>query len=297
MNKGVLYAVGAYVSWGLLPIYWKLLQTVPALETLSHRMVWSLVFVFGLLAYKNEWSWINEVRQNKRTFFLYLLSAVLLSANWLIYIWAVNAGFVVETSLGYFINPLFSVVLGVWFFQEKLRRVQWLAVFIALVGVLYLTVALGALLWIALSLAVSFGFYGVVRKSAPLTSLPALGLETAVLTPIALTYLLVFEFQGNGHFLLNWQTAVLFVLSGAVTAVPLLLFGAGARLINLSTIGILQYIAPTMQFLLGVFVYHEPFTQARLIGFVIIWVALIIYAVDSYRNGRSHPKLVTAVSD
>lgn len=294
MNKGVLYAIGAYSFWGLLPIYWKLLQHVPALETLLHRTAWSLVFVAGLLFYKNEWGWLAEVRQNRRTVGIYLLSAILLALNWLIFIWAVNAGFVVDASLGYFINPLLSVVLGVFFLKETLRPYQWVAVSIALLGVIYLTITVGKLPWIALSLALTFGVYGLVRKTAPLASLPALGLETAVLTPIAIAYFLFLELSGSGHFFLDWQTAVLLALSGAITAIPLLLFGAGARRINLSTIGILQYIAPTLQFLLGVFLYNEIFTQSRLIGFSMIWLALVIYAVDSLRNGRMQPKPITA---
>lgn len=289
MNRGVLYAIGAYGFWGLLPIYWKLLQHVPALETLLHRTAWSLVFVGLLLLYKNKWGWLKEVRQNRRTLGLYLLSSILLALNWLIFIWAVNAEFVVDASLGYFINPLLSVVLGVLFLSERLRPYQWTAVAIALSGVLYLTIALGRPPWIALSLATTFGFYGLMRKTAPLPSLQALGFETAVLTPIALLYFVIIEINGSGHFFTNLQTGLLLAMSGAVTAIPLLLFGAGAKRIDLSTIGILQYIAPTMQFLLGVFLYNEPFSQERLIGFVLIWVALLVYAIDGIWNGRVQP--------
>ena len=297
MNKGVFYAIGAYLAWGLLPIYWKLLQNVPALETLGHRTAWSLVFVGLLLWYKKEWSWLSDIRKNKRIFIIYLLSSILLSVNWLIFIWAVTAGFVVEASLGYFINPILSVVLGVFFLKETLRPYQWVAIAIACVGVIYLTLSVGYLPWIALSLALSFGIYGLVRKTAPLPSLPALGLETAVLTPIAIIYFLFIEINGNGHFFTDWKTAGLLILSGAITAVPLILFGAGARRINLSTIGILQYITPTMQFLLGIFLYNETFTQTQFIGFSIIWAALIIYATDSLKNGRSQAKVAAATAD
>ncbi|MEM7333772.1 MAG: EamA family transporter RarD [Chloroflexota bacterium] len=293
MNKGVLYAISAYTTWGILPLFWKLLQDVPAIETLGHRTIWSLVFVVGLLAYKQDWSWLASARKNPKAYRVFLLSALLVGSNWLIFIWAVNAGYVVEASLGYFINPLLSVVMGVVFLKERLRRNQWLAVFIAFLGVVYLTISVGSPPWIALSLAGTFGIYGLIRKTAPLGSIHALGFETAILTPIALTYFIFIESSGAGHFFSSWQTAVLFALSGAFTAIPLLLFGAGARLINLSTIGILQYIAPTLQFLIGLFIFQEPFTQSQLIGYSIIWCALLIYALDGVRNGRLQPKLAS----
>lgn len=296
MNKGVLYALGAYVAWGLLPIYWKAIQHVPAMEILGHRIIWSVIFVGILLYWQKDKSWIGTLRNNRRLMLTYLASALLLSNNWFFYIWAVNNGFVVETALGYFINPLISVVLGVIFFSERLRAWQWTAVFLAFVGVLYLTFVYGQLPWIALVLAFSFGFYGLLRKKAKLASLPALGFETAVITPIALGYIIFLEAQGQGSlFSVDWQTTALLLLAGVITAVPLLLFGAGANRINLSTIGILQYIAPTLQFLIGVYLYNEPFTQSRLIGFCIIWLALAIYATDSLLN-RRRPKLAVAAT-
>ncbi len=297
MNKGVLYAIGAYATWGFLPLFWKLLQDVPAIETLGHRTMWSLVFVVGILAFTQDWSWLNVVKENPKSLRIFLLSALLVGSNWLIFIWAVNAGFVVEASLGYFINPLLSVVLGVLFLKERLRGQQWVAISIAFLGVLYLTVSVGSLPWIALSLAGTFGIYGLIRKTAPLGSIYALGIETAVLTPIALIYFILIESNGSGHFFSSWQTAVLLALCGAATAIPLLLFGAGARLINLSTIGILQYIAPTLQFLLGLFVFQEPFSQNQFIGYCIIWFALIVYAVDGVRNGRMQPRTIGSATD
>lgn len=298
MNSGILYALGAYIAWGLLPIYWKSIQNVPALEILGHRIIWSVVFVGMLLYWQKDRSWIETLRGNRKLMGTLVLTALLLSNNWFFYIWAVNQGFVVETALGYFINPLISVVLGVLFFGETLRVWQWMAVAVACVGVLYLTFVYGQLPWIALILAFSFAFYGLLRKKARLASIPALGFETAVIVPIALIYIIVLEASGSGHlFSVNWQTTTLLLLAGVITAVPLLLFGAGANRINLSTIGILQYIAPTMQFFIGIYLYNEPFTQTRLIGFCIIWLALVVYAVDGLKNGRRQPKPVVAATD
>lgn len=287
MNKGILYATSAYLLWGLLPIYWKALHIVPAAEILGHRMVWSLFVVVVLLAWKRHWGWVKTAVSTPRILLSFIGSGLLLGANWLTYIWAVNAGFVVETSLGYFVNPLVNVVMGVLFFRERLRVGQWTAVFIAFVGVLFLTLGYGQLPWIALTLALTFSFYGVLRKKAPLNSLEGLSLETAVLFPFAFGYLLYLQVSGQAMFAhAGWVTTLLLVLAGAVTAVPLLLFAAGARRIHFSTVGLLQYIAPTMQFSLGVFLYHEPFTTQRLIGFSVIWLALLLYSVDGVRNGR-----------
>ena len=287
MNKGILYAGAAYLLWGLFPIYWKALQNVPATEILGHRMVWSLGFVLLLLAVRRHWKWVKTAVSTPRTLFTFIASGVLLAINWLTYIWGVNAGFVVETSLGYFINPLVSVLLGVFFLRERLRIGQWTAVFIAFVGVVYLTVIYGQLPWIALTLAFSFGMYGLLRKTAVLNSVEGLSMETAVLFPFAFGYLIYLQVTGQavfGH--ATWTTSLLLAATGVVTAVPLLLFAAGARRINLSTIGLLQYIAPTIQFLLGVFLYGEPFSMQQLIGFSLIWLALFVYSMEGVRNGR-----------
>jgi chloramphenicol-sensitive protein RarD len=281
MNKGILYAVGAYLLWGLLPIYWKALQTVPAAQILSHRFVWSFVFLLCLILIRREWREFKHTFSSHKTVLIYALAACLLGVNWLTYIWGVNAGFVVETSLGYFINPLVSVLLGVFFLKEKLRPFQWIPVILAGLGVFYLTISYGAVPWIALVLASSFGTYGLLKKTAPLGSLHGLGLETTILLIPTTLFLLRAEIQGIGVFgHLNGVTTVLLALTGIVTAFPLLLFASAARKINLSTLGILQYIAPTCQFLLGILVYDEPFTFARLIGFGIIWSALIIFTFE-----------------
>lgn len=281
MNKGILAAIGAYTLWGLLPVYWKFIDMVPAIETLGHRMVWSLVVVLGLLAVRRRWDWIREVIREPRSFLIFLVSAGILALNWFTYIYAMNTGNIVEASLGYFINPLFSVVLGVLFLRERLRPWQIVAVMIAAVGVVYLTVQYGDFPWIALTLAITFGFYGLIRKTAALGSLTGLTLEMSLLFIPAMIFLLWLEGTGRGTFgHSSLQTTILLACTGLATTLPLLLFAYGAQRIKLATIGILQYIAPTLQFLLGVFVYREPFTQTRLIGFVFIWIALGVYTVE-----------------
>ena len=292
MNKGMLYAIATYSMWGLFPLYWKLLQHVPALEILSHRMMWSLLFVLLLLIVRRRWAWLKTAVHTPRTILLFVASAALLSTNWFVYIWGVNAGHIVETSLGYFINPLVSVLMGVIFLDERLRRWQWLAITLAAAGVIYLTVRYGALPWISLTLAGSFALYGLIRKTAPLGSLEGLSLETALMFFPALGYLIYLEATGTaafGH--VNGLTTLLLEFAGVATAVPLLFFAAGARLIKLATIGILQYIAPTLQFLIGVFIYHESFTMDRLVGFSLIWLALVIYSGENILFSRRHPRL------
>lgn len=274
-------AVGAYLLWGVLPVYWKALQSVPAPQILAHRVVWSFALLLGLVLMRREGRRLREAA-GRRAVVLYSLAAALLSVNWLTYIWAVNAGRIVETSLGYFINPLVSVLLGVLFLRERLRRAQWLAVALAAAGVGYLTWEHGALPWVALVLASTFALYGFLKKTAPLGALHGLTLETAILWAPAVVYLAVQEGLGRGalgHGSVG--TNVLLVMTGLVTALPLLMFAAAARRITLSTIGLLQYVAPTCQLLIGVLLYREPFDRARLVGFTLIWVALALYSAES----------------
>ncbi|MBN1149459.1 MAG: EamA family transporter RarD [Anaerolineales bacterium] len=293
MNRGILYAASAYLLWGFLPVYWKALQSVPATQILSHRIVWSMVFLAALIAWKRDWARLRQAIAAPKTLLAGFLAACLLAVNWLTYIWGVNAGFVVETSLGYFINPLVNVMLGVIFLRERLRPWQWLPVGLAAAGVAYLTLTYGSLPWIALTLAFTFGLYGLIKKLASLGALTGLALETGILFGPALLYLLYLGSQGVGAF--SSQGApidALLAATGVVTAFPLLLFGMGARRIHLSTLGILQYIAPTCQLFLGVLVYGEPFTPARLVGFGLIWAALIFYSVEGYTVQRkSKPPL------
>jgi len=283
MNKGVWYGIGAYALWGFFPIYWKFLHDVPALQVIGHRIGWSFILLLAYIVARGRWQAFRASAMSWRTIGIYSIAAVLLSFNWLIYVWGVNAGFIVETSLGYFINPLLSVLLGVIFLRERLRSLQWIPVGIAAIGVGYLTFVYGRLPWIALSLAFTFGFYGFVKKLSPLGSLHGLTLETGIVFPVAVIYLAFVGINGSGAFLHEGTLIDVFLIgSGLVTTIPLLMFASAAKQIPLTIVGLLQYIAPTIQFLIGVFIYKEPFDQAHLIGFSIVWVALIIFAVESY---------------
>lgn len=287
MNKGILYGIGAYALWGFFPIYWKFLHDVPALQVIGHRIGWSFILLLAYIVLTGQWEAFRSVAFKWRTVGIYSIAAVLLSFNWLIYVWGVNAGFIVETSLGYFINPLLSVLLGVIFLRERLRPLQWLPVGLAAVGVGYLTFVYGGLPWIALSLAFTFGFYGFVKKLSPLGSLYGLTLETAIVFPIALGYIAFVGFNGLGAFLRQGAQVDLFLVgAGVVTTIPLLMFASAAKQIPLTIVGLLQYIAPTLQFLIGVFVYKEPFDFSRLIGFGLVWVALAIFALENHLANR-----------
>jgi chloramphenicol-sensitive protein RarD len=295
MNKGTLHALGAYLLWGILPVYWKAIHNVPAAQILANRIVWSFALLAVIVGVRKEWRVIRDTAANRRRLLVFFVAACLLSVNWLTYIWAVNAGFIVEASLGYFINPLVSVVLGVVFLKERLRPWQWLPVGLATLGVIFLTFSYGSLPWIALVLALTFGLYGLAKKTAPLGSLHSLTLETSLMLLPSLVFLLVVTAQGEGALgQAGFSQNLLLVMTGVVTALPLLLFGSAARQIPLTTIGILQYIAPTCQFLLGVFMYHEPFAAHNLFGFGLIWVALGIFWVESYLAQARRLKLLSA---
>ncbi len=287
MNKGILAGIGTYILWGIFPVFWRLLEDQPAIEILAHRVVWSLAFVSILLVLQRDWGWLRPALRNRRTVVTYTIAAILLSANWFTYIWAVNAGYVVEASLGYFINPLVNFLLGVIFLGEKLRGGQVVAVIMAGAGVVYLTVTYGSLPWISLVLAVTFGLYGLIKKTAALESMHGFSLETLVLFLPALAYLFFREQTGIGGFgHAGVTTTLLFILTGPVTSIPLLMFGYAARRVPLSTLGFIQYISPTLQFLLGVFVYNEPFPASRLVGFCIIWLALLVYSLETVIYSR-----------
>jgi len=292
MNRGIFFAIGAYVLWGLLPVYWKWLHHVPALQVLCHRIVWSFLTLLAAVVLSRQWYVFRQAGISLRVLRVYTMAALLISINWFTYIWAVEAGFIIETSLGYFINPLFSVFLGVIFFRERLRPFQWAAITVAAIGVIYLTIAYGTLPWIALTLAGTFGAYGLVKKIAPLGSLFGLTLETGVMILPALFFLGYSVASGRGVFFhARVFTDLLLLGTGFITMIPLLLFSSAARRIPLSLIGILQYIAPILQFLLGVLIYREPFNTVKCIGFGIVWVALIIYGVEGFLTfrGQSFP--------
>jgi chloramphenicol-sensitive protein RarD len=280
--SGFWLGVAAYSIWGLFPLYWKLVEHVPALQIISHRIVWSFV----TLAIVGAARFGREVASNldRRAFAIYAIAAVLISINWFLYVYAVNTGFVLETSLGYFITPLVNVLLGVIVLRERLRRLQWCAVALAAAGVLHLTFGYGSLPWIAIGLALSFGSYGLVKKKAPLDSLAGLTVETGMVVLPAAVYLVMANANGRGAFVHSGVTTdFLLVGGGPVTVVPLLLFASAVRRVTLTTIGLLQYISPTIQFLLGVFLYGEPFAGTRLIGFAIVWTACVLFSVDGVR--------------
>ncbi len=290
MNKGIWYAIAAYGIWGLFPLYWKPLHDVPALQIIGHRIGWSYILLILVVIVTRQWKQFHAVAFTKRTLSIYTVSAALVSVNWLVYVWAVNAGFIVESSLGYFINPLLSVLLGVIFLREKLRRCQWLPVGLAALGVLIVSFAYGSFPWIAVTLALSFGLYALVKKQAPLNALNGMTLETGILFIPALLYLLTVEAQGQGAFLHSGVTSNLLMIgAGLVTTIPLLLFSSAAQRIPLAMVGIIQYITPTMQFLLGVFVYKEPFTLIQLTGFGLVWLALVIFTLEGFLARKAQP--------
>ena len=286
MNKGILNGIAAYALWGFFPIYWKLLHEVPALQLIGHRIAWSFLLLLGVIILTGQWDDFRS-KLDVRIFGIYLIASLLVGVNWLTYVWAVNAGFIVETSLGYFINPLLSVLMGVLFLRERLRITQWIPVVLAALGVLYLTFVYGRLPWIALLLAFTFGFYGLVKKLAPLGSLYGLTFETGILFLPALAYLGIVQANNTASFLHSSLTLDLLMIgAGLVTTVPLLMFASAAKQIPLSMIGLLQYLAPSIQFLIGIFVYKEVFDNSRLIGFGLVWLALIIFWVENYLANR-----------
>ena len=285
MNTGILSATLAFLCWGLFPLYFHAIDDVPPLQILAHRILWSLLFLVIVLAVRRQWAWLDIVRR-PRVFGSFVASAILLSLNWLIYIWAVNNGHVIDASLGYFINPLVNIIFGSILLKERLRRTQWMAIAVAALGVAWLTWQAGNVPGIALALAVTFGGYGLLRKTAALGALEGLSFETMVLFPLATGYVIWLSAHGQNAFIntASTTTRLLLVAAGPITAIPLLLFAAGARRIPLSVVGLLQYLAPTLQFLLGVWLFHEAFTPDRLVGFVLIWLALALYAAEGLLN-------------
>ncbi len=278
---GVACASGAYAMWGLFPVYFKAVAGIPALEVLAHRVVWSVVVVAALLVFQRGWGAVVGALKAPRLVLTLTASASIISLNWGVFIWAVGEGRILECSLGYYINPLVSVMFGVAVLGERLRWIQWLAVALATAGVAFEIVAFGTVPWVALTLAISFALYGLIRKIAPVDPVSGLFIETLLLCPLALAYLAYLATHGGGHFLAaGWRTDALLALAGPVTALPLLLFVAGAQRIRLATIGLLQYIAPTGHFLLAIFAYGERFTPAHVGTFALIWLALAIYTLS-----------------
>jgi len=284
---GVLSAVAAFLIWGLSPVYYKAVGHVPAFEILLHRMVWSFLLLISIVWVTGRGAELRGVLTDLRRFRILVLTALLVSSNWFVFIWAIHTDRILHTSLGYYINPLINVLLAMIFLKERLRRAQTLAVLLAAVGVALLTIEIGTLPWISLYLAVSFGFYGLIRKTAPVNAMVGLTVETLLHSIPASACLLFLHIQGRGAFgAAGLQTSALLICAALVTAVPLVLFTAGARQIRFTTVGLLQYIAPSCTFLLAVFVYREPFSVTQLLTFVMIWTALCIYTFDLVRNHR-----------
>lgn len=280
-QKGIYYAVAAFVMWGLVPVYFKAVDGVPAFEVLAHRVVWSVVFLGLFLLLKGKLSELTTLRNSPKILLSLGLSALVISINWLVFIWAVSEQRIVETTLGYFINPLINIVFGFFIFSERLRFLQLIAVAIATIAVLYQIILIGELPWVALTLATSFSIYSVLRKKIPIDSITGLLVETLWLFPMALVYMIWLSSQSN-FVLLNGSTEIqmLLLAAGLVTSLPLIAFASGARRLSLTMVGLLQYIGPSIAFLIAVFYYNEPMDQNRLITFVMIWIALAIFSVE-----------------
>ena len=286
-NNGVIYAASAFVVWGIVPIFWKFMAHVPAVEIVMHRIVWTLLFAGVTIWALDKWPLLKTALTTRRTLQALTMSAFLIGVNWGLFIWAVNVGRIAETSLGYYINPLVNFLLGTLLLGERLTRLQLLAVALATAGVLNQTIAVGVVPWVSLTLAVSFGFYGLIRKQVPVESIVGLTVEAIVLTPIALVYLVYLSVTGSGMFLASDRvTDALLVLAGPITAMPLLLFAAGVRRVKLSTIGFLQYIAPSIALVIAVVMYDEPFTPAHAVTFGFIWAALALISWEAFRRER-----------
>lgn len=300
-RSALIAGFAAFGTWGLIPVYWKLLQAVPATEILAHRFVWTTLFLIVLLTWQRRWPELRASAGSRRTLLYCFASGVFISINWLVFIWAVNVDRVVETSLGYFMTPLVNVLFGAIFLRERLTRWQFVSVLLALAGVLYLTLGYGKFPWIAMVLCVSFGIYGLLRKKSGTRPIPGLFLETTLLTPLAILYLLQLQRAGTLIFgQSHWSLALVLISTGVVTGLPLVWFGHAARHLRMTTIGFLQYLSPSGSFFLGVFLYHEPFTHNHLITFSLIWAALAIFTADAIQKwhaGRDRPAATVPFAD
>jgi len=283
---GVGYALLAFLSWGILPVYWKLLDNVSSFEILSHRMVWSTVFLLVLIAVQRRLGEFRDLLESRKQIWLLLVTATLLGVNWFVYIYGVNTNRIVETSLGYFINPLLNVLMGILFLKERLEFWRGLAVVLASLGVLNYLWNFGSLPWIALSLAFTFSFYGLLRKVIPVKPLIGLFIETLLLAPLATIFILIWKVEGSGNFGGDWRIAILLIGAGIVTSLPLLWFTNATKRLRYSTVGFIQYLTPSIQLIIGVYLYQEPFTTTHSITFGLIWSGLMIYSIKSLNVQR-----------
>lgn len=287
-RSALIAGIAAFAFWGIIPVYWKFLQSVPAPEILAHRFVWTTGFLVCLLSWQGRWAEVRHAMRSRRAMLFCLASGMAVSLNWLTFIWAVNAGRVLETSLGYFMAPLVNVLFGAVFLRERLTRLQLASVLLATLAVLNLTFGYGRFPWIALVLCISWGLYGLLRKLSGTAAIPGLFFETIILTPVAIAHLILLHRRGAGVIgLEHWELSLILISSGLVTGLPLVWFGHAARHLRLTTIGFLQYLAPSGTFFLGVFLYHEPFTRAHLITFGLIWIALAIFTAETIRLWRA----------
>lgn len=292
---GVILGAAAYLCWGFFPLYWPLLDPAGSLEILAHRVIWSLLFVLVLIAVTRRWKTFRKIAKDRRVLVILVCASIVISFNWGGFIYGVTNGHVIETSLGYFINPLVTVLLGVFILKETLRPVQWAAVAIGGIAVLVLAVDYGRPPWIALLLAFSFATYGFLKKKANLNTFEGLGMETLILAPVALSFLIVLEIRNDltfGH--AGVDNVLLLIGTGVVTAIPLLLFGAAATRLTLTTIGLLQYLGPILQFIFGLWIFDEDMSSARWVGFILVWLALVVFTADNLANRRRASKLEPA---
>jgi len=287
-TSALIAGIAAFTTWGLIPVYWKLLVKVPASEIIAHRFVWTSLFLVGLLSWQHRWPEVKAVVRSRRATLYCLAAGIAVATNWFFFIYAVNIGRVIETSLGYFMTPLVNVLFGAILLRERLTRWQIVSVLLAASGVLYLTFGYGRFPWIAVTLCTTFGLYGLLRKKSGTAAIPGLFIETVLLVPAAIAYLFLLKTNGTLVFDRDgWWLSILLISTGVVTAVPLFWFGYAARYLRLTTIGFLQYLAPTGSFFLGVFLYHEPFTRGHLITFSFIWIALAIFTWEAIFRWRS----------
>lgn len=287
-RSALIAGIAAFLFWGIIPVYWKLVQAVPASEILAHRFVWTTGFLVCLLSWQGRWPEVRQAARSRRTLLFCLASGTAISLNWLLFIWAVTTERVLETSLGYFMTPLMNVLLGAVFLRERLTSLQFASFILALVGVLNLTFGYGRFPWVAIGLCCSWGVYALLRKMSRTAAIPGLFFETTMLLPLAVAYLAVLQGKGVLFFgQVHWEESLILIISGLVTGLPLVWFGHAARHLRLTTIGFLQYLAPSGTFFLGVFLYHEPFTGAHLITFGLIWLALVVFTFEMIRLWRA----------